>query len=102
MLLLISPDLLDYLSALMAPIVTGEVIGRDAYLELVASVYGKAIADEIRGARFLLNLGFPGPVESVAGGTGKGSHAEFSISLTDLLVLDSPLHYKVRWTPWRS
>ncbi|MDR0683817.1 MAG: hypothetical protein LBF83_01630 [Spirochaetaceae bacterium] len=102
LLLLVSPDLVDYLSALMAPIVTGEVIGRDAYLELVASVYGKAIADEIRGANFLLNLDFPGPVESVKGGTGKGSHAKFTIPLTDLLVLDAPLRYEVRWTPWRS
>jgi hypothetical protein len=102
LLLLISPDIVDYLSALMAPVATGEVIGRDAYLELVASVYGKAIADEIRGAQFLLNLVFPGSVESVNGGTGKGSHAKFTIPLADLLVLDRPLHYYVRWTPWRS
>jgi hypothetical protein len=95
---LISPDMVDYLSALMAPIATGEVTGRDAYLELVASVYGKALADEILKATFLLKLDFPGPVEGVRGGTGKGSRAEFTIPLIDLLVLDRPLHYEVRWT----
>jgi hypothetical protein len=98
LLLLISPDMVDYLSALMAPIATGEVTGRDAYLELVASVYGKALADEILKAAFLLKLDFPGPVEGVRGGTGKGSRAEFTIPLIDLLVLDRPLHYEVRWT----
>jgi hypothetical protein len=100
-LLSVSPDLKDYLSALMAPVATGEVTDRDAYLELVASVYGASVADEILKTRFSLNIGFPGPVESVSGGTGKGSHAEFAIPLTDLLVLDRPLHYEVRWTPWR-
>ncbi|MDR2344212.1 MAG: hypothetical protein LBD86_06765 [Spirochaetaceae bacterium] len=100
-LLLISPDMVDYLSALMAPVATGELISRDAYLELVASVYGKAVADEIRRTQFFLKFELPGPVENVRGGTGKGSHAEFTIPLTDLLVLDQPLYYEVRWTPWR-
>jgi hypothetical protein len=95
---LISPDMVDYLSALMAPIATGEVTGRDAYLELVASVYGKPLADEIQEANFLLKLDFPSTVEGVRGGTGKGSRAEFTIPLIDLLVLDRPLHYEVRWT----
>ncbi|MDR2795868.1 MAG: hypothetical protein LBB47_04060 [Spirochaetaceae bacterium] len=101
LLLLISPDLVDYLSALMAPIATGEIIDRAAYLELVASVYGKSIADEIMRARISLKAGFPGPVESVSGGNRRGSYAEFMIPLTDLLVLDQPLRYEVRWTPWR-
>ncbi|MDR2803301.1 MAG: hypothetical protein LBB22_03305 [Treponema sp.] len=98
---LISTELLDYLSALMAPVATGEVISKTEYLELVASVYGRAIADELSQAKISLSIDFPGPVENVRGGTYRGSRVEFIIHLLDILVLDVPLVYEVFWTPWR-
>jgi hypothetical protein len=94
---LISPEVSDYLSALMAPIATGEVLSKTEYLELAASVYGKPIADEISKASIRAFLDFPGRLSSVRGGTFSGRRAEFNIPLLDLLVLESPLVYEIVW-----
>jgi hypothetical protein len=94
---LISPEVTDYLSALMAPIATGEALSKAEYLELVASVYGKPIADEIAGASIRASVDFPGRLRSVQGGRASGRRAEFNIPLLDVLVLESPLVYEVAW-----
>jgi hypothetical protein len=101
LLSLLTPELVDYLSALMAPIATGEIIDKAAYLELVSSVYGKTIAAELPRAELLLAIDFPGPVEYISGGAYRGNHTEFKLPLLDLLVLDKAVVYEVRWTPWR-
>ncbi|MDR3161918.1 MAG: hypothetical protein LBU28_09930 [Spirochaetaceae bacterium] len=97
LLALISPDVKDYLSALLAPVSTGEALSRAEYLGLVAGIYGRAIAEEIAAARIHLSIEFPGPVRSARGGSFTGSRAQFEVPLTDLLVLESPLVYEVRW-----
>jgi hypothetical protein len=94
---LISPEITDYLSALMAPIATGEVLSKAEYLELVASVYGKPIADEIAGASIRASVDLPGPIRSIQGGKFSGRRAEFDIPLLDILVLENPLSYEVSW-----
>jgi hypothetical protein len=94
---LISPEVTDYLSALMAPIATGEALSRAEYLELVASVYGKPIADEIAGASIRASVDFPGQLRSVQGGRSSGRRAEFDIPLLDILVLENPLVYEAAW-----
>jgi hypothetical protein len=94
---LISPDVSDYLSALMAPIATGELLTKEEYLGLVASLYGKAVADEISRASIRASIEFPGPVTAVRGGTWSGRRAEFDIPLADILVLSPPLVYEVLW-----
>ncbi|MDR1596301.1 MAG: hypothetical protein LBR99_01220 [Treponema sp.] len=94
---MISEDVRDYLSALMAPAATGERLSRGEYLELVGVFYGKALADEIAAARITAAIGFPGPVVSVKGGTFSGNRARFDIPLADLLVLENPLEYEVVW-----
>jgi hypothetical protein len=96
-LALISPDMGDYLSALMAPLATGEALTKTEYLTLAASVYGRGIADEISKAFFRASIDFPGPVQSVTGGTFSGKKAEFAIPLLDILVLETPLSYEVTW-----
>jgi hypothetical protein len=96
-LALISPEIGDYLSALMAPLATGEALTKAEYLTLLASVYGKGIADEISKAFFYASIDFPGPVRSVTGGTFSGKKAEFAIPLLDILVLEKPLSYEVNW-----
>jgi hypothetical protein len=96
-LAMISEDVRDYLSALMAPAATGELLTRKEYLELVGSFYGQGLADEIAAARITVSIGFPGPVNSVTGGTLAGTQARFDIALTDLLVLENPLEYEVIW-----
>jgi hypothetical protein len=94
---MISEDMRDYLSALMAPAATGERLSRGEYLELTSVFYGKAMADEIAAARITAVIGFPGPVVSVKGGTFSGNQARFDIPLADLLVLENPLEYEVIW-----
>jgi hypothetical protein len=96
LLSLLSPDVTEMLSALMAPCATGEIISKAEYLTLVGSIYGRAVADEIGAARIRLILTLPGPV-TVASGAFQGRQARFEIPLLDLLTLDSPLSYEVRW-----
>jgi hypothetical protein len=96
-LTLISPDIVDYLGALMAPIATGEAATKTEYLALVTSVYGRGIADEISAATVRAVIDFPGPVQSAQGGTFSGRRAEFNIPLLDILVLETPLSYEIRW-----
>jgi hypothetical protein len=96
-LALLSPDAVDYLNALMAPAATGEAISRREYLNLVTSLYGKPIADEIQNAKIAASLNLPGPITFIHGGTAVGSRADFEASLLDLLVLDTPIFYEVKW-----
>jgi len=93
----ISPEAVDYLSALMAPAATGEALSRGEYLSLVESIYGKAIASEIAASRVTAAITLPETVKSVKGGTSSGREARFNIPLTDLLVLEQPLDYEITW-----
>ncbi|MFP3043160.1 hypothetical protein LQZ19_15200 [Treponema primitia] len=97
LLTMISQDIRDYLSALMAPAATEEPLSQAEYLDLVGSFYGKALADEIAAARITATIGFPGVVSSVKGGSFSGKEARFNIPLVDLLVLENPLEYEVVW-----
>ena len=94
---LLSPQIADFLNALMAPLATGENISKTEYLELVASFYNRAVSDEIAGSRIRAFIDFPGAVTSVSGGTFSGRRVNFDIPLLDLLVLETPLIYEVNW-----
>jgi len=96
-LALLSEDARDYLSALMAPVATGEALSREEYLQLVASIYGRGIAGEIAAARVNAAVRFPGPVTAIQGGKAEGRRAVFAVPLLDLLVLDKPCNYAVEW-----
>ncbi|MHB9292873.1 hypothetical protein Holit_01986 [Hollandina sp. SP2] len=97
-LTLFSPEVRDYLSALMAPVATGESLSQSEYLALVQSVYGKALADEITAARIQVTIDFPGAISAIQGGRASENRAEFTIPLGDMLVLERPLLYEVFWT----
>jgi len=94
---LLSADAVAYLSALMAPAATGEVLSRHEYLFIVGSFYGQAIADEIIAAKINASIDFPGRIINIRGGTSSGRRAEFQIPLIDLLVLEKPLVWEVSW-----
>jgi hypothetical protein len=93
----LSPDVADYLSAIMAPVSTGERLGREEYLELVSSVYGAEISREIATARIQAALEVPGLITRVEGGSFTGREARFDIPLLELLVLEKPLTYEIEW-----
>jgi hypothetical protein len=81
----------------MAPVATGESLTKGEYLALVGSIYGKGVADEITAAKIHAFIDFPGPISSVRGGAYTGRRAVFEVPLLDLLVLESPLNYEIRW-----
>jgi hypothetical protein len=93
----LSPGVNDYLSALMAPVAVGEYMAAGEYINLVAMVYGRPLADEIAAARIMASVEFPRSVTSVSGGSSSGRRAEFDIPLLDILVLEKPLRYEVNW-----
>ena len=97
MLSLLSPQVVDYFNALMAPIATGEEISKDEYLDIVAGFYSKAISDEIANSKIQASIEFPGRITNARGGTFSGRRANFDIPLLDLLVLETPLTYEVTW-----
>jgi len=97
LLSLISAEVRDYLEALMAPIVTGEELSTADYLALIASVYGKTIAQEIESSSISLEIRIPGTITTVLGGTSLETKAIFKIPLVDLLVLQKPLVYRIGW-----
>ena len=98
---LLSKEVSDYLSALMAPLATGEEMSTREYLDLVAAFYSRAVADEIASSRVRASIEFPGPITGIIapgqGGTIYGRRANFDIPLLDLLVLAEPLLFEVRW-----
>lgn len=94
---LISRDVVDYLTALMAPVVTGETLSRADYLSLVTMIYGKPVADEMATARIRASIAFPATVTAIKGGVAVDNRAEFDIPLLDLLVLERALDYQVSW-----
>ena len=91
------PEIGDYLSALMAPVATGEDLDGPQYLELVSSVYGSGVAGEIRDAVFKVSLNLPGPATSVRGGSASGNTANFTLPLLDFLTLERPILLEAAW-----
>ena len=96
-LALLSPQINDYLNALMAPIVTEEIINKEEYLVLISTFYNRSIADEIARSMIRASIDFPGQVTSVTGGTFSARRAIINVNLIDLLVLEKPLKYEVIW-----
>ena len=94
---MVSPDVVSYLSALMAPIATGEVMSRDDYMSIVASVYGQEVAVEMENTTIRISIDFPGTVTGAKGGTFSGKKVQFDIPLLDVLVMEEPLSYEASW-----
>ena len=93
----LSPEIGEYLEALMAPAATGEELTKSEYLSLVSSVYGSSVSAEIASAELELALTLPLPASSVTGGRISGGIAEFTIPLVDLLVLEKPIDLSAVW-----
>lgn len=93
----ISPELMDYLTALMAPAATGEAMAAAEYLSIVASVYGEGVAEELRAGRLRASVELPGPARSSRGGTVSGTRVDFTVPVVDLLVLEKPIELDAAW-----
>ena len=94
---MLSPEVEEYLSALMAPAVLGDRMTRQEYIALVASIYSRPLADEIATAQIRAVIGFPRRITAIRGGNSAERRAEFDIPLLDILVLEEPLKLEVTW-----
>jgi hypothetical protein len=97
----LSASLNDYLSSLLAPISTGEELSLVEYIDMVKSIYGEDIANEIAASRLRLRLKFPAKitsmVTSIQGGTSSVDTVVFDMPLIGLLVLEKPLSCEIKW-----
>lgn len=83
------PDTVQsYIDLFMAPVFTGESMTKSEYLDLVASVYGQDLADEIAESSVSIVLSAPDV---------SGKKKKVSVPLADLLASPAPLTYTVSW-----
>ena len=93
----------NYVDLLMAPSVTGEKMAPEEYRDLVASVYGEELADEMWNAKSTLNLGCPSgkKIKKALSSKHEISHSEkrasFEIPLVYLLSMQSSAEYSIVW-----
>ncbi len=97
LLLALSPEITDYLTALMAPVVTGEILTASEYLEIVAAAYGQAVADEIAAGSVEAIIDLPEEPVELAGGKARGKSAVFSVPLLDILLLEKDIELSALW-----
>lgn len=94
-------DARGYMDLFMAPVFTGDQMSGEEYAVLVASVYGKDIADEISGAVIDLSLSAPKGKKiascSSPEATLSGRKATLSVPLLKLLTLDEELTFGISW-----
>lgn len=78
----------SYIDLFMAPVFTGESMTKSEYLDLVASVYGQNLADEIAVSYVSIVLSAPDT---------SGKKKKVSVPLADLLAASEPQTYAVSW-----
>ncbi|MDR0644308.1 MAG: hypothetical protein LBG05_05255 [Treponema sp.] len=105
---LLSPDLVDYLSCLMSPAALEDyqyIQTKAEYLDELQNFFGNFkdkklaanLVSNIKEANIHITVNFPKDVKSVQGGRFSGKRAEFDVPLLDLLAMETPLTYDVRW-----
>jgi hypothetical protein len=103
---LLSPELSDALTALLAPVASGDPMSEKEYLAFVGSVYGMAVRREIEQSSVDVLLELPGTVTMVSGsggivaeptGGGAGRQVKMTCWLASLLVLERPAELLITW-----
>jgi hypothetical protein len=105
---MLSPDIVDYLSCIMAPAALEDyqyILTKTQYLNELQNFFGSfkdkklaaSLIEDIKKANIHIAIDFPKDVKSVKGGSFSGRRAEFNAPLLDLLTLETPLTYEVRW-----
>jgi hypothetical protein len=78
----------SYIDLFMAPVFGGTVMTAEDYVNLVASVYGQPVGDEVAAAQIRITLYGP---------AGSGIRKTVTVPLTDILTASKPLVYSVTW-----
>ena len=84
---LLPEDYTPYTDLFMAPVFTGETMTSVEYEDLIASVYGDALKEEIKKSVLTLTLLSPDARKS----------AVYTIPIVDLLTMETPKFYTVKW-----
>ncbi|MCR4938594.1 MAG: hypothetical protein K5930_00635 [Treponemataceae bacterium] len=95
-------DNTGYADLLMAPLFTGEEMDKEEYVDTVAVVYGRKLADEANTFKFMFQISTPGTITSVsvpdyAKGTFKGKTAEITATMAAFLSDYKNAVYSVEW-----
>ena len=84
------PDTMQsYIDLCMAPLFLGEPMSQNEYADLIASVYGQTLADELKRSKIKISLFAPND--------GKKASNTAELSLTELLTATKPLVFSVAW-----
>jgi len=88
MVSLLPPESADTFDLLMAPVLTGEEMSADEYIELMGVVYGESIASELKTSQLVLSLETPAPATlSIT----KGSAVQTQTSKTTAITREFPV-----------
>ena len=95
-------DNTGYADLLMAPLFTGEEMDEEEYVDTVAVVYGRKLADEATTFKFQFKISVPGTITEVsvpkyAKGTYKGKTAEITATMAAFLSDYDGAEYSVTW-----
>lgn len=95
-------DNTGYADLLMAPLFTGEEMDMEEYVDTVAVVYGRKLANEANTFKFMFQITVPGTITSLsvpeyAKGTFKGSKAEITATMAAFLSDYKNALYSVEW-----
>lgn len=93
----------EYLELLMAPSLQEMSMKDDEYIELIASSYGKKVANELKSSFLTLSFELPNKVKNASASPKmayemKGSKIVFSIPLTAILVMSEPINIIVDYS----
>jgi len=93
----------EYLELLMAPSLQEMSMRDDEYIELIASSYGKKVANELKSSFLTLSFELPNKVKNANASPKmvyemKGSKIVFSIPLTAILVMNEPINIIVDYS----
>jgi hypothetical protein len=90
----LDPELLE---ALSPPALDPEPISRAEYRRSLAGIVGEKAMVAVEGASFVLRLSAPGSVLASSGGKLEGQTLVVSLPALDLLVLEKPIEFSIRW-----
>lgn len=90
----LDPELLD---ALSPPALDPEPISRAEYRRALAGIVGEKAVASVEAANLVLRIAAPGAVLSSTGGKLEGQTLVVSLPALDLLVLEKPIEFSLRW-----
>lgn len=89
----------DLLDALAPPALETEGLNKREYRMALSSILGEKTLPALDSASVDFELNVPGTVLSTTGGRLDGRSWKFSIPLLDLLVLERPIEFRIKWKP---